>query len=657
MATALLFSLLLPNAVDPLSSQTQQKKLAPPRHPASIASLALAQALSSSSSSSPDVAGAAKAARDLSAALEGDKAKEESKGGAVGGGGRGGDDDDAETPPPPPTNDDDPSSKALKIAIAAGAVSSVSKALTLFEKSAELRRSSRRDLEALLRSLARLCSSDAGRDAAGAAGVPAKLCDLLAAVNNNASEEAEESENDDHDPDLVAAPASAAAAAATAHEGNKCALVDCGFGAAAAAALLRGGKSSSSASSVAAAVSPAAVRSLSAALCSLATADDPRPAASRAFQNGRTLGSEGVPAACLAAFRRAVVFAAGGGAKKEKEKQKEEHLSSESWLDTAAAAAMAARRSVVNDERCREFADAGGAEAVLRALLLSPPAAAAEVKEEEKTSPPSSSSSLSTQPLHHAKLARACCSLLRQLAGSDALKALIVDGGGFDLVTRAVAAHPGKHSVAEQALGLLVALTLRNPDACAAAVEAGCVRAAADVLRSGPSGSKDEAEDDHDDGENAAPPSSTNEKKSNSNSNSNSSSSSPPTAAAAAFSRNPHQWAQRQACAAIRNVVSRSLELRPLLLSPGQGGVEPLLRRARDRYPAACGDVGAAALRDLGCDDYDGKKARKEKMMMMGGASASASASAARDSSNSKGDEERASAARAAADGRFGVAV
>lgn len=561
-------------------------------------------------SSPPDIAGATKAARDLSAALEGEKTAKEGKGG------------DAGTPPPNDT-DGDPSSKALKIAIAAGAVSSISKAVTLFEKSPEMllrHKNGKRDLEALLSCLARLCSSDAGRDAAGAAGVPAKLCDLLVAANSSE----EKKESDCEEPDLVAALAAAAAAAATAHEGNKCALVDCGFGAAAAAALLRGGgkrsSSSSSSSVVTAVVSPAAIRSLSAALCSLATADDPRPAASRAFQNGRTLGSEGVPAACLAAFRRAIAEA-----KKEKETSE-----SESWLDTAAAAAMAARRSVVNDELCREFADAGGAVAVLRALQ--PPA---EGEENASTSSPSSSASSSSQPLHHVKLARSCCSLLRQLAGSDALKALIVDEGGFELVSRAVAAQPGRHSVAEQALGLLVALTLRNPDACAAAVDAGCVRAAADVLRSsgaspsGVSGSNDDAE-------NAAPApssfSSSNDK------SSNSSASASAATAAPAFQRNPHQWAQRQACAAIRNVVSRSPELTTVVLSPEQGGVEPLLRAARDRYPDACGDVGAAALRDLGCDDYAGKK--KDAAM------------------NIKGrDEKRASAARAEADGRFGVAV
>ena len=604
------------------STSSNKKFALPRRHPASIASLALAQAVSSSSSSSSaDVAAAAsKAARDLSAALllEGNAKKNESE-----------ENDNDETPPSSNSSEEDPTSKALKIAVAAGAVSSISKALTLFEKSPELlRRKNKKDLEALLCCLARLSGSDAGRDAAGAAGVPAKLCDLLVAVNSEEGGEGSDSEGKHHEPDLVAALASASAAAATAHEGNKCTLVDCGFGAAAAAALLRGGAGGGAGgnSSSSAAVSPAAIRSLSAALCSLATADDPRPAASRAFQNGRTLGSEGVPTACLAAFRRAVAESTKARAQKQTEDpvSVSASSSSSSWLDTAASAAMAARRSVVNDELCREFADSGGATSVLRALLLP--------SNEEKDS----SSSSSFQPLHHVKLARSCCSLLRQLAGSDALKAQIVDEGGFELVTRVVAAHAMRHSVAEQALGLLVALTLRNPDVCASAVEAGCVKAAAEVLGSDYAakrqGGDDNGGDENADGENAAPKLLSNGNN-NTNKGSNSSSSS---SATTTFSRNPHQWAQRQACAALRNLVSRSPELRPVILlsSKEQGGhcVEALLRAARDRYPEACGDVGAAALRDLGCEDYDGKKRKKE-----------VSASSAM--------------ARAEADGRFRVAA
>ena len=339
------------------------------------------------------------------------------------------------------------------------------------------------------------------------------------------------------------------------------------------------------------------------------------------------------------------------------------------WLDTAAAAAMAARRAVVNDELCREFADAGGAEAVLRAMLSSP-------EEDYSSSTPSSSNSTTPSPLHHARLARSCCSLLRQLAGSDALKERIVEGRGFELVSRVVAAHGAKrHTVAEQALGLLVALTLRNPDACAAAVEAGCVAAAADVLRSEYSVSSEEkkkkeekqkqqkkqGDTDDDDGENAAPFSS---KKKNDDRGKSASTASA-ASSASTFSRNPHQWAQRQACAAIRNLVSRSPELRPVLLawpsssseksekSENSNKLEPLLREARDRYPEACGDVGAAALRDLGCDDYDGKKQQQRQQQQQKKKMEEVEAAGRSTSSN----DAAASRRREAADGRFGVAV
>lgn len=62
------------------------------------------------------------------------------------------------------------------------------------------------------------------------------------------------------------------------------------------------------------------------------------------------------------------------------------------------------------------------------------------------------------------------------------------------------------------------------------------------------------------------------------------------------------QWVQRQACIAFRNLVSRCKEHRKELLAIG---VEGSIRQAKRNFPAACQDVGAAALRDLGCEEYD----------------------------------------------------
>ena len=63
----------------------------------------------------------------------------------------------------------------------------------------------------------------------------------------------------------------------------------------------------------------------------------------------------------------------------------------------------------------------------------------------------------------------------------------------------------------------------------------------------------------------------------------------------------PNQWVQRQACMAVRNLVARTPEYRAQLLSLG---FEASIRKARSTHPQACGDVGSAALRDLGLDDY-----------------------------------------------------
>lgn len=52
----------------------------------------------------------------------------------------------------------------------------------------------------------------------------------------------------------------------------------------------------------------------------------------------------------------------------------------------------------------------------------------------------------------------------------------------------------------------------------------------------------------------------------------------------------------------IRNIACRSTALRPILLNKG---VEPLLRQAKKLFPEACHDVGSAALRDLGIENYN----------------------------------------------------
>ncbi len=108
----------------------------------------------------------------------------------------------------------------------------------------------------------------------------------------------------------------------------------------------------------------------------------------------------------------------------------------------------------------------------------------------------------------------------------------------------------------EQALGLLVALTLRNPSAATRAVEVGCVDTVLEVMNVCQTGVHGKL----------------------------------------------GQWVQRQACMSIRNVGARNPELRPIVLDKG---AEPLLRSAKKMFPQSCGDVGSAALRDLDIQDYN----------------------------------------------------
>ena len=82
-----------------------------------------------------------------------------------------------------------------------------------------------------------------------------------------------------------------------------------------------------------------------------------------------------------------------------------------------------------------------------------------------------------------AAVTRTAAALLRQLAGSDAIKAELAEGDVFPLVTGAVRLHgeAGHLAACEQLLGLLAALTLRNPEAGPPALDSGCLAAALQV--------------------------------------------------------------------------------------------------------------------------------------------------------------------------------
>jgi hypothetical protein len=148
---------------------------------------------------------------------------------------------------------------------------------------------------------------------------------------------------------------------------------------------------------------------------------------------------------------------------------------------------------------------------------------------------------------------RAALGLLRQLAGADAVKPRFVAAGGLTtLLALLCNRSPGAAAapLCESGLALLAALTLRNPEGAAAAATAGGLDVALDVMSAFPS----------------AP------------------------------------GLQRAACMYLRNSAARNLELRPLML---ERGAEALLRAAKAAHAGTCTDVGSAALRDLGADNYN----------------------------------------------------
>lgn len=146
----------------------------------------------------------------------------------------------------------------------------------------------------------------------------------------------------------------------------------------------------------------------------------------------------------------------------------------------------------------------------------------------------------------------------------------------------------------EQVLGLLVAMTLRQPDIAAAAADAGAVEALLEVLEVGATrlaaagatkvtpaaASVDDTAAAGD--ETAAQVFGA------------SGGGGPGVPAAVA--------AQRQACMAVRNMVVRNPELRPAFLAKGAEG---LLHGVRGGLPVGDRDVATAALRDLGVDQYN----------------------------------------------------
>ena len=162
------------------------------------------------------------------------------------------------------------------------------------------------------------------------------------------------------------------------------------------------------------------------------------------------------------------------------------------------------------------------------------------------------------EPAAAPALAKAALGLLRQLCGSDHAKEMFVAEGGVQAALAALAAGGGgsgaagggSKGVVEQALGLLGAVVLRNPGHAEYFAEKGGFPALAAALDALPDAA----------------------------------------------------GVQRQGCMLLRNAVVRSGAAREAALA---AGAEALARRAKRAHPGPCGDVGAAALRDLGFADYN----------------------------------------------------
>lgn len=288
------------------------------------------------------------------------------------------------------------------------------------------------------------------------------------------------------------AAASAGAAAAAARQHESAKVAL--FGAGAMPALLKCIKRhESSAPAVAAAAS---------ALFRLATPDDPRVAASCAFAHGRALATAGGITALLLALRAHPEDAARG------------------------PLLCALRCAAVNDDACALAADGGAVIVGVAALRSGGP------------------------------LVLPALALLRQLAGCDVVKPLLLSAGGLPPLLdtlRCAAETPkaaGSARTAEAGLALLSALSLRTADCVAAIAAGGAIDVAATAMEAFP----------------ACGP------------------------------------VQRAACMFFRNVAARNQELRGPM---SDRGLEALLRAAKHAHPSLCVDVGSAALRDLGCDAYN----------------------------------------------------
>ena len=442
-------------------------------------------------------------------------------------------------------------------------------------------------LASALALLASVLACDEARDTFAALGYPAAfLADAWPSSRSSVEPDRSSVEPDRSSVESSDADASLVDAAACAAIAQACARCEANKGAfAKARAEVRVASVFADASA-----SAAALRAACDATRALTTGDDPRDPASGAFQHARAFHAAGACRSLSYALARAVKAARAAGVSDGGGANSENDASSPASASLVAALASALRQTSANDAACEETSREGGLHAALDFLGAyadfsgTPPAG---------DSDRSSKTAAAGADLRRAapSAARACASLVRKLAGSDAVKAAAVKAGGVETLSRAIqsaseriarersvdetetaagdeiarsrdaeesdsktngkVAQVQTHLRAqEQMIGALAAVCLKNPSGASSVGASGALDAVADAAHRAPA----------------------------------------------------HAGIQRAACLFARNAVSRCPDNVALAL---RCGFEPLLRDAKRRHPRECVDVGSAALRDLGCENYN----------------------------------------------------
>ncbi|XP_068640990.1 uncharacterized protein [Aristolochia californica] len=188
------------------------------------------------------------------------------------------------------------------------------------------------------------------------------------------------------------------------------------------------------------------------------------------------------------------------------------------------SASIALKTLAVNEEICKSIAEYGGIDAILHCID-------------------------DTSKQNNKAAAKACCSLLSKLAGSDANKSIIVQSGGLDRLMKLASTFSDDPSVLQEIISIICILSLRAPDNAALAIEAGAGDLAIQAMNKFPGVPQ----------------------------------------------------LQRQSCFMIRNLAVRNPENRTILLN---NGVEKIIRKAKESHES-CKDAAVDALRDLGLDNYN----------------------------------------------------